>query len=239
MPVASMLMSSMGSSGGGQGGGGLAQATSNIAGGLLSGAVGFFQRRKAKKELAKLSRPQYDIPQEILRNQKMAELSANEGLPSQQYNNAMQNIQRTQNSLLAGAADRRSALMALPKLARQSNDATLNLDAADAQARMQNQRTLYGIGAQTAQYRDKAFSVNKMQPYQEDKNYYMGLLGQGNQNLLSGADRLLGGGAQLLFGQGGGGAGGQKKMNAGSTGDPTYYNGYGAGSDYSGFENPY
>lgn len=230
MPVTSMLISSMASSGGGQGGGG---GLANMGGGLLSGVVGYFQRRKAKKELAKLSRPQYEIPQEILKNQKMAELSANEGLPSEQYNKAMQDINTTQNSLLAGATDRRSALMALPKLARQANESKMNLNVADAQARMQNQRTLYGVGAQTAQYRDKAFNVNRMQPYTEDKNYYMGLLGQGNQNLLSGADRFLAGGSQMLFGQNSGGSsGGKNKKGYGNNNDLQSSDGYAGESAY-------
>lgn len=242
MPVASLLMSSMSSGGGQQGG--VAQAAGNVSGGLLSGVVGYFQRRKAKKELAKLSRPQYDIPQEILKNQKLAEQQAAEGMPSQQYSNAMRNIQKTQNNLLAGAMDRRSALMALPKIQQATLDATSNLDAQDAGIAVQNKRNLINVGNTTAQYRDKAFDVNKMQPYNRDYNYYMQLLGQGNQNLLGGADRLLGGASQLVFGsQGsGGGSGGSAggttmRGSTGRQGAPSYYNGYGAESDYSGFEN--
>jgi hypothetical protein len=215
MPVASMLMSTM-SSGGGQGGGGIGQGVANIGGGLLSGITGFFQRRAAKKALAKLSRPQYQIPEEILKTQKMAEQDANEGLPSEQYNKAQQDIQRRQNSAISMATDRRSGLMALPKIQQQSNDASLNLNVADAQARMSNKQRLYGIMGQTAQYRDKAWNINKMQPYERDYNYNMNLLGAGNQNLLAGGEKIFGGVGSLL-GAGGGGSGesgsGKSKAN--------------------------
>jgi len=225
MPVSSILMGSLmaGASGG------TGQGIANVAGGLLGGAVGYFQRRKAKKELSKLVQPQYNIPQEILKNQKMAEQAANEGMPSQQYNNAMKNIQRTQNNLLAGATDRRSALMALPKIQQQANDATGNLDAQDANMRLQNQRTLYNVGNTTAQYRDKAFNINEMQPYEQKRDYYNSLLGAGNQNLLGGIDKLTAGVGGLI---GPGKRRSYTSPNTDNTGNPTYYNGYSAQSQY-------
>lgn len=237
MPVASMLMSSLGGSGGGGGSssGGVGQAISNTASGLLSGITGYFQRRKAKKALSNLHRPEYQIPDEILRSQKMAEQAANEGLPSQQYNQAQQNIQRQQNRAISMAADRRGGLMALPGIQQSANDAFLNLDVKDAQARMSNQQKLYGVLGQTAQYRDKAFDINKMQPYQRDYGYNMSLLGQGNQNLLAGADKLLGGAGQFIdasMQQGGG----KKMKTPKNSNQPNYYNGYDSSSNYGGFE---
>lgn len=215
MPVASMLMSSLGGSGGGGNSGSLGQAVANTSSGLLSGAVGFFQRRKAKKMLKNLNQPVYDIPNEVLENKRRAEMAANEGMPSQQYTNAMRNFQRNQTSALSASLDRRSALMALPKIQQQSNDAMSNLDAQDAIMRQQNQRALYGINSQVAQYRDKAFDINKMQPYQRDYGYAMGLLGAGNQNLLSGADRLLAGGGQFIDSlSGGGSSSGKRKQQS-------------------------
>lgn len=219
---------------GGQGGAG--QGAANIAGGLLSGVTGYFQRRKAKKELAKLQRPEYTIPNEILQNQRRAEQAANEGLPSQQYNQAMQNIQRQQSRALTAAGSRRGALMALPGLQQQANDQQLNLDVKDAQARMANQQQLYGINSQVAGYRDKAFNINKMQPYQDNLNYYRSLLGAGNQNLIGGIDKAASGAGLLL----GGAFGGKKKTNISSpVSQPIYSGGYGPDSDYGTIENPY
>lgn len=185
----------MGGSGGGAG-----QGAANIAGGLISGVTGYFQKRKAKKLLqAAGEQPIYNIPQEILKNQKQAELNAQEGMPSQQYNNAMKNIQRAQTNALSSSLDRRSALMALPRLQQQATDAYGNLDAQDAQMRRQNQQTLYNVGNTTAQYRDKAWNTNELQPWQRKYNYGMQLLGAGNQNFTGGLEKLVGGAAQTVF----------------------------------------
>lgn len=238
MPISSLLLSSLGGTLAGGGGGGLA----NIAGGLLGGVTGFFQRRKAKKALSNLQRPQYQIPNEILQNQKQAELAANEGLPAEQYAKGMQDISRRQNELLSGATSRRSGLMALPALQQQSNDATLNLNIANANAKKANRQILYGINNQVAGYRDKAFDINQMQPYQRDYNYNMQLLGAGNQNMFSGAEKFLGGvlGSGNPFGIGGNASsGGSRKMTSGKANAPTYYGDYSPNSDYSSFETGY
>lgn len=225
MPVAQLLPMLMGSGGGGGGGssssGGVGQALANTVSGVFSGIVGLGQRKKAKRLLANLQRPEYMIPNEVLQNQKMAQQAANEGLPSQQYNQAMQNIQRQQNRALTAATDRRGGLMALPGLQQQSNDALLGLDVKDAQARMANQQRLYGINSQVGQYRDKAFEINKMQPYQRDYGYAQSLLGMGNQNLYGGIERLIAGGGQfadaaMKMGDNSG-SGNKKKKTSGDT----------------------
>lgn len=185
------------------GGGSPGQGAANMVSGLVGGVTGLIQKGKAKRLLkAAGEQPLYNIPQEILRNQKMAELGAAEGMPSQQYNNAMKNIQRSQTNALSGALDRKSALMALPRLQQQANDAYGNLDVQDAQMRRQNQQTLYNVGNTTAQYRDKAWNTNELQPWQRKYNYAQNLLGAGNQNLMSGIDKFLGGGGMLLGGKG-------------------------------------
>lgn len=184
-------------SGAGGGGGNVGAGAANVAGGLVSGVAGFFQRRKAKRELAKLQRPTYEIPNEVMQNQKMAQQAANEGLPSEQYNQAMQGIQRQQSAALNAAGGRRGALMSLPGIQQQANDQTMNLNVKNAQAKMNNRQQLYGINSQVGGYRDKAFSLNKLEPYKEDKNYYMNLLAAGDQNLLGGVDKILGGAASM------------------------------------------
>lgn len=184
-------------SGAGGGGGNVGAGAANVAGGLVSGVAGFFQRRKAKRELAKLQRPTYEIPNEVMQNQKMAQQAANEGLPSEQYNQAMQGIQRQQSAALNAAGGRRGALMSLPGIQQQANDQTMNLNVKNAQAKMNNRQQLYGINSQVGGYRDKAFNLNKLEPYKEDKNYYMNLLAAGDQNLLGGVDKILGGAASM------------------------------------------
>lgn len=209
MPVSGILMGSLLGGSGSPG-----QGIANAAGGLISGITGVFQKNKAKKLLnAAGEQPLYNIPQEILRNQKMAELGAAEGMPSQQYNNAMKGIQESQRNALSSALDRRSALMALPSIQRQANNAYGNLASQDAQMRRQNQQTLYNVGNATAQYRDKAWNYNQLQPWQRKYNYGMQLLGAGNQNFTGGLEKFVGGVGQALFPNGINGIGGKKKTN--------------------------
>jgi hypothetical protein len=148
----------------------------------------------------------------------------------------MQGIQRQQSQALTAAGGRKGVLMALPGIQQQSNDAQLGLNVKNAQARMDNERQLYGINSEVAGYRDKEFNINQMQPYNEKYNYYQSLLGAGNQNLMGGVDKILGGAGSFL-GAGSGGGGGKKKYSGGAvSGTPNYYNGYSGDSDYSGFE---
>lgn len=198
-------------------GGILTSGVASAASGLISGITGLIQKHKANKLLANLKRPQYVIPNEVLQNQKQAELNARQGLPSEQYNQGMQNIARQQNSALQRATDRRGGLLAVAGAQQLGNDASLNLDVANANARLKNQNTLYGINNQVAGYRDKAFQINQLQPYQQDRQYAMGLLGAGNQNFTAGLDKLASGGLMAF--------GGNSK---GTTGNG-YSNAYGTG----------
>lgn len=211
MPISSILMGSL------LGGGGPGQGIANAAGGLIGLGTGLFQKSKAKKLLkAAGDQPLYNIPQEVLRNQKQAELNAAEGMPSQQYNNAMKNIQTAQTNALSSSLDRRSALMALPRIQRAANNAYGNLDAQDAQMRRQNQQTLYNVGNTTAQYRDKQWNYNQLQPWQRKYNYGMQLLGAGNQNFMSGLDKFIGGVGQTVFPNGIKFKGGRRTSNTSS-----------------------
>ena len=87
--------------------GGIAQGL----GALINTGIGIAQRSKGKKLLKQIGEaPDMPIPNEVLQNQKMAQLRANTGLPSEQYNNAMKNLQRNQMIALRGAQDRRGGL---------------------------------------------------------------------------------------------------------------------------------
>jgi hypothetical protein len=184
---------------GGQGGGmNPVQAVAQGAGGLVGLVSGIGQRKKAKELLSRTQRPMYAIPAEILKSQKQAELTAGQGLPSQQYNQAMQNVLRRQNEAIKAATDRRSGMMSIAAANRAANDAGLNIDVADAEQRLRNQNTLHDVSGRTAQFRDKQFQINQMEPYIQNYNYAQSLLGAGNQNLMGGIDRLIGGAAQFL-----------------------------------------
>lgn len=180
-------------------------AGAQALGGLIGSAVGFFQQRKANKLLKRLSYPLESIPKEVFQNQEQAKINANTGLPSEQYNQAMKNIQRQQLFALKSANDRRGGLGLISGLNAQGNNAIENLDVANAKQRLANEQTLMNVNNQVAGWRDKVWDWNTRQKYIRDYNYAMALKGQGNQNLYSGLDKLAAGGGQLLGSGFGGG----------------------------------
>lgn len=172
----------------------------SAASGLLSGISGLFQKNKGKKLLNSLQYPTEAIPNELLQNQEQARINANTGMPSEQYNQAMRNIQRQQLMALRGAQDRRSGLAVLGGLQQNANDALLKLDSANAAQRLNNQKTLYGINSQLAATKRDLFDKNVRQKYIQDYNYAQGLIGAGNQNLLGGIDKIVSGAGQAIYG---------------------------------------
>lgn len=150
-----------------------------LIGGIFKGIAGGKQKREGRRILRDNPAPEYQIPGEIT-------TAAAEGLPSQQYEQAMKNIQRQQLTAIKSAQDRRGGLASIGKIQDNTNNATLGLDVADAQARQQNQLRL-------AQYRDKAWDWNKRQKFERNYSYGMNLLGAGNQNVAAGFDQAVAG----------------------------------------------
>lgn len=149
-----------------------------LLGGAISGLIGGGQRRQGKSLLKKSPHLDYEIPQEAIQ-------AASEGLPSEQYAQAMKNIQRQQATAISAANDRRSGLGAIARTTALTNDAVGNLDARNSEARMRNQQIL-------GQYRERGWQVKNKQR-EEDRAYAYGLMGAGNQNIVSGVDKGIAG----------------------------------------------
>lgn len=175
-------------------------ALANLAGGALSSLIGGSQRRKARKALNGMEYPIEQIPDEVLQNQNQANQMAGQGLPSEQYNKSVRDIQRQQLMTLRRANNRRGGLMALPSILQGGTDATLNLNAADAAQRLNNQRYAIGVNNEVANWRSQLFDRNIRNKYNRDFDYNMSLLGQGNQNLFGGVEKGIAGGAELIGG---------------------------------------
>lgn len=176
-------------------------------GGAFSGLVGGGQVHQGKSLLAKSPHLAYEIPPEALQ-------AASEGLPSAQYAQAMNNIQKQQAAAIAAAQDRRGGIGAIGKTQALTNDAVGDLDARNAAARMQNQRILAG-------YRDKGWSVRNSQR-EQDRAYAYGLMGAGNTNIANGIDKGIAGLGYAGYGLLGGGGndygyGGTSAGTAGSS----------------------
>lgn len=179
------------------------------AGGLIGGAVGYLegasQKRKANKLLSQNQYMPLGVPREIYENQQIARNQALQGLPSQQYNQAMQSIQRQQQAAITAAQDRRSGINSIGGIQQRSDDAAANLGVADANARLENRRQLFGINNQVAGYKTQAWEQNDLN---RQRNYEYGqrLLGAGNANEFGALDSGLAAITNLagsgLFGRG-------------------------------------
>ncbi len=173
---------------------------------LISGGISALQGAAQKKKAAKLAEqnpfPDQQVPQAILENKALAQQFSNVGLPSEQYQKAQVDIQRNANRTISSATDRRAGLGTIGAVQQGSNDATNNLNVADANARRQNQQQLYGINSQLGQFQNNAWDWNKRQKYMQTAASARSLMGAGNANIFGGLDRALGG--LLQSGIGGG-----------------------------------
>lgn len=189
------------------------------AGSALYGAIKGGQQKREGRKLLSQPNPQYKIPDSVTS-------AASQGLPSEQYQQAMRNIDRSGTTALSGAQDRRSGLASIGQIQQRTNDASLNLDSLNAKTRMQNQRILAG-------YQDKQWMLNSKQPYDKNYNYGMQLLGAGNQNQSNAVDQLgstIGNAAYMgAFNK----RGGTGLNQGGYSFTGSGYNAPGAGQDYS------
>lgn len=214
----------------------------NGVSGLLSMFHGFGQTHQAKNMIRNNPFPNMGTPQAILNNQKLAEQQANQGLPSEQYNLAKENIMGSQASAIKMAQDRGDALGAISSVQNNTNNALGNLAVANANARIQNRIRLMNQNNVTGGYQQQAWDWNKRQRYMQNAAAATALMGAGRQNIWGGIDKVLGGAtnaASGLMGGGDGMGGGKINGNAGANGNPTYYNGNDANSGYGDFQTSY
>ena len=153
---------------------------------------GIKQKQQAKKLAAANQYSSMGIPREELQNQQIAQNQALQGLPSQQYQQSMQNIQRQQQMALRGAQDRRSGIGLVGSIQQAGNDAQGNLDAQNANARLNNQRQLMGVNNQVAAYRSQDYRQNEENRLR-NYDYSQQLLGAGNANIIGAVDSGLAG----------------------------------------------
>jgi len=156
---------------------------------LVKGVQGIFQGVKGNKLAKRNVRPTYDIPQEFSQNLAIAENMGRVGLPQQQYNQAQQNFQRNQSGAL-----RQFGRMGNPRglagIVRAGNDASLGLDVADANARLQNQRSAMGFRNQMGQQGLAKQQWDKFSKYQENAEAASALMGAGRQNTMGALSEL-------------------------------------------------
>ncbi len=121
------------------------------------------------------------LPTELAQNQQIATLRSKTGLPSEQYAMAQKAIQRQQARTLKSASDRRMGLGLLASIDDNANKAQGNLDSQNAQARLNNERTLMGINKDVAGW--KTAKVNRdLANWNQNMDYARAVEGSGRQN---------------------------------------------------------
>jgi len=145
----------------------------------------------------------------------MAENMARTGLPQEQYNNQLNNIQRNQAGALGSFGRRGGATGSLASIVRAGNDATNNLVSQDAQARMQNQRFAFGQRGIMGQQRLAKWDWDKRQKYQENAQAASALQSAGRQNMMGALDGLSSLGQTAIMGGMGGGSKGVSALQKG------------------------
>lgn len=128
-------------------------------------------------------RPSYVIPDEYKQNVLAAQNMARVGLPSQQYNNQVNAINRNQAGGLGALARSANPGASVASIVRQGDDANNQLNAQDAQARQTNERYAIGQNAQLGSQKLAQQQYNKFDNYTEQYNKSAALRGAANQNL--------------------------------------------------------
>lgn len=164
---------------------------SGIVGGLESG-YGLYQSIQGNKLAADNKRPTYEIPPEIQQNLNQSQQMALEGLPDQQKQQYINNIQRSQDFGLQQLSSRKAGLAGLGGVVQSGDDSYNNLLTQDANARQKNQQGLLNARSTMAGYKDKAFQLNQLDPYHDKAAAARALQGAGLQNINTGLSSIAG-----------------------------------------------
>jgi len=170
--------------------GGLIIAGAGLAYSAINGAI---QNHKASELQKSLKDPNYVIPAEFYQNREIARQMAELGLPTQQYNNAENNINQTQAASIVAAQNSNNPAAAISNITRQTNQAKARLDAEDAAARETNQRYFIGENSQIGQQKLQKQQNDVYDKFTRDFNQmqaYRGAAQQNFNNAASGAQQL-------------------------------------------------
>lgn len=165
------------------------------AGLLYNGYKSIKQDSEASSINKNNPRPTYQIPDEYKQNYLMAQHMAQTGIPTQQYNNQLNNINRNQAGAIGALGQSANPSGGLASIVRAGDDADNKLNGQDATARQANQRYAIGQNGILGQQELAAQQYNKFDKYSENFNQAAALQGASNQNLqntVSSASALTG-----------------------------------------------
>jgi hypothetical protein len=153
----------------------------------VQAGVGALQSLAGFQAAKNATRPEYMIPDAIEKNMSQAERMSYYGLPDAQKKEFLQNIERAGSTELAGMSDRKAGIGAVSAIAQKQRDSYMGLLSADAQARVSNIQSLMDVRANYANYEDKAFQLNQLEPFQQEMQAAQQFQAAGMQNIMGAA----------------------------------------------------
>lgn len=167
---------------------------------VVQGLLGATQLGIGIAKARAATRPEYMLPQAIEEQMTDAEKLSYYGLPSEQKQEFLDNIARSTAGAVRGISDRRGGLGAIATASQTGQDAYKGMLSADSAARLQNLDRLQQTRSNYAQYEDKMFSLNELEPYMQEVNAASALSGAGMQNIGGALNTLAMGGIYEVFG---------------------------------------
>ena len=203
-----------------------------LAAGMASGAatqaaVMYIKKRRDQKKDEK-NRQKYVIPPEIAQNLTQAQQESMQGMPEEQYQNAINSMQQKQQASIAGMKGRKGGLAGITDINSQMQQQEGDLAVMDSQMRTANLDKLKAARGEMANYKDQAFQYNVVNPYYEHIARRDANDAQLSQSLSNSAGIAAGGGM---------GTGKSKSAPAAKGGDQTSSNYWNQKSQANGLTN--
>jgi hypothetical protein len=131
----------------------------------LAGGEYLWNKNQAKKDEAK--RPIYQIPAEVQQGLSLAEQQALQGIPEEQKQQFISNLQRGTAYALGQSSSRKGGLAGLAALNENQNTAYGDLRSADAAARFQRQGRVYDQLGNVVNEKEQQWQINQENPFYE------------------------------------------------------------------------
>lgn len=171
--------------------------TIGLIAGIPSLAMGAYQAIKGY-QLGNQERPEYEIPDSVKQMLGMAKTQASQvGLPGQSV--IEQNISGTTArgaNILERSTQGSQLLGGITDLVTGEQQQLANIGIAGEQQNIANQQNLQKALNTYAQYEDKAYEINELQPYLQAVQQAQALTSAGIQNIVGGISGGLGAGMQ-------------------------------------------
>ena len=175
-------------------------AGATVISGGIKAFTGYQQMRKGRQMEEGLEKPTFEIPEEVLQNQRIAEQMAVQGLPEAQRQAYLDDQQRSLQAAMRSSSDRRGGLGIISQIQSTQERSNRELLQMDVDARRENMMFAMKNREIVAGYKDKRFEHDFNQ-YTADLDYARAIRGAGMQNVSSGIDTAIGGIGQGIVGQ--------------------------------------